>query len=115
MSYFSALVRDQFQGQKVKYIHLRNYDFINQIPHNMGGATLAFLEEDGLVSRFAVSYCSEKDNFSRQTGRIISRERLNFSKDIPVSDRVDTKEFIEQVEAEWFGVYQENKYLKNGV
>src|SRR5687768_13306061 len=109
MSHFSALIRDRFVGRQVKYVLLRYHVHINQIPYNLGGATLAFVEEDGLVSRFSVSYCSVKDNFSRQMGRTICLARLGSASDIPVSQRVDVKEFIERVEMEWWGMERVNQ------
>ena len=64
----------------VKFRHIRNYmtDFRTgeNVISNMGGATIAYKEVGENKIRFAVALCSEKDNFSKKTGRTIAAGRL---------------------------------------
>lgn len=97
--------RDMFEGKKVKYLHLRHME--NGIPYNMGGLTVAFVEEeDGFVTRYAVARCSNKDNFSRSTGREISRSRLGImnpdnSVILSSDERITANQFIIDCKESW--------------
>lgn len=63
----------------VKFRHIRNYTLdadLSESISNMGGATICYKEVEPNKIRFAVALCSDKDNFEKKKGRIISAGRL---------------------------------------
>lgn len=42
----------------------------------LGGITVAYLEEDGIVYGFAAAKCHKKDNYNKQQGRVKAEGRL---------------------------------------
>lgn len=66
----------------IQYRHYRDYTH----PSNKGGITVAFIreksedgDENNDTIRYAVAWCSPKDNFCRKTGRELAEQRLNDS------------------------------------
>lgn len=61
---------------QVKFHHVRYYNE-DGLKHNMGGATIAFVEnpKDNSI-RYALALCSPYDNFSKARGRTIASGRL---------------------------------------
>lgn len=113
---------------QVDYVHLRYKGFmvvetqpdrygcttryLKDIPHNMGGCTVAYYSYNEYVTRFAVAECSFKDNFCKATGREISYGRLLKAKDLDHKiNKVSVRDFIDQLHAEWYGETDDIKYL----
>lgn len=99
-------------GQKVNYIHLRTL-CADGISHNMGGATVAYIEREGYVVKFAVANCSLEDNFSRKTGREISSDRLNrsfLSRTYPKGEEMTIKDFVVMIENAWYGAINDRNF-----
>lgn len=71
-------------GLQVEYRHYRFNDFVpfkngngmdgQIVPFNMGGYTLAYII-DGDVAHIGIAKCSEKENFNKNTGRIIAASK----------------------------------------
>lgn len=62
---------------RIRYIHLRRPNAERTLPLSRGGLTIAYQEDEATNKiKFAVAECSDKDNFSRKTGRNIASARL---------------------------------------
>lgn len=64
----------------VKFMHYRAIDEHGK-PYSQGGATVAYIDEDGSPIRFSVASCHYRDNFNKKIGRAISSGRLLSSSD----------------------------------
>lgn len=82
----------ELKAGEIKFCHVRNYGEDGEILP-FGGLTIAFtkLDEGKIVASLAV--CSDRDNFNKKVGRLISMGRLlsqkpgmNYSIDTPVQD-----------------------------
>ena len=70
-----------------KFIHFRNAieeglgaDVRGDGVATKGGRTVAFEEGENRVIKYAVAYCSPRDNYCRKTGRAIAAGRLKAGK-----------------------------------
>lgn len=81
--------------QETKFHHVRFYNEDGSV-HNMGGATIAFVEnlKDNSI-RYAWALCSPKDNFNKKTGRAIASGRLKSDNFSMVVHDVTIEQFIE--------------------
>lgn len=65
-------------SKNVQFMHFRRVD--GTTIQSRGGATVAYkLGKDGKVDKFAIAYCSDRDNYSRALGRNLSSGRLQYS------------------------------------
>lgn len=93
---------------KVKYIHFRHQypdtikDGVLTVggfkPH--GGMTIAYYEEDGHVSGFAVARCHSKDRYQKSLGRIIATGRLH-SYEYYTQVNMAEQDFFKKAQALW--------------
>ena len=61
----------------VQYFHIRNFN--NNQTSNRGGTTFAYYIDDNGI-HFAYAVCSNADNFNKQTGRELAKQRLQDTK-----------------------------------
>lgn len=63
---------------QIQYMHFREVNNDGTI-NSRGGATVAYrLNEHGNVDKYAISYCSRNDNYSRRRGRELTSGRLHY-------------------------------------
>ena len=80
---------------KVFFRHIRNINGDGTVS-NRGGATIAFREIEPGVIKMAMALCSNRDNFCRKTGRIISGGRMN-SEVESINVSLDWEVFIKNI------------------
>lgn len=61
----------------INYMHFRQMK--DGTVNSRGGATVAYkVDKNGVVTDFAVAYCSKNDNYCRRTGRNLASGRLQY-------------------------------------
>jgi hypothetical protein len=91
----------------VRFFHFRNKDEEGS-PRTRGGFTVAYEFDEGTdsVTRWALTRCSDKENFCRKTGRTVSEGRLRSPKQsFRLASPVSEKAFLASV------AQQDVKYL----
>ncbi len=82
---------------KVYYFHLR-FKTDEDVIHNRGGVTLGITyDKDEEIYKYAVAFCSMKDNYSRKIGRGIVNGRIvdNKYNTLRIEENTDTKAFLQ--------------------
>ena len=88
---------------KTKYLHLRKIDpvapTITVLPN--GGMTVAYIVDDNkMVSGFAMAKCHSNDTYNKYYGRVKSTGRLKSQKYF-VEANIEEQKFIQQMHDFW--------------
>lgn len=94
-------------ADQVRFLHFRAFETVLEgtedggvevdVPAATGGATVAYVPE-GVGFRYAIAYCSERDNFNRRVGRVISKGRLQSDTQSQMSEQADRASFAEAMD-----------------